>query len=232
MVTCCRPGIYCASLWSSCWAFMTLQRAGHIATLCVHGVNSTVDFAIHHAHSQAAVSDRINVQERSKRLLASAAVTKALHLTLQVIIMHRSIFESLMRTLKGHLLYQAEYLSRLLIKPPEARSEAEVLKLASYLTSLQRFQEVPQPQLVQLAKEVTYAELTAGAFVCKQGERPTALPGAGTDRHCQCALSCSRREAFLLCHAPSRHGLGICLRYTAMCSSVTSHTAVFWASRS
>lgn len=87
----------------------------------------------------------------------------------QVIIMHRSIFESLMRTLKGHLLYQAEYLSRLLVKPPAGRSEADVLKLASYLTSLQRFQEVPQPQLVQLAKEVTYAELTAGTLVCKQG---------------------------------------------------------------
>lgn len=84
--------------------------------------------------------------------------------------MHRSIFESLMRTLKGHLLYQAEYLSRLLVKPPEGRSEAEVLKLASYLTSLQRFQEVPQPQLVQLAKEVTYAELAAGTLVCKQGQ--------------------------------------------------------------
>lgn len=105
-------------------------------------------------------------------------MTQTLQLALQVIIMHRSIFESLMRTLKGHLLYQAEYLSRLLIKPPDARSEAEVLKLASYLTSLQRFQEVPQPQLVQLAKEVTYAELTAGAFVCKQGGRPTAVPGA------------------------------------------------------
>ncbi len=83
--------------------------------------------------------------------------------------MHRSIFESLMRMLKGHLLYQAEYLSRLLVKPPTGRSEADVLKLASYLTSLQRFQEVPQPQLVQLAKEVTYAELTAGSLVCKQG---------------------------------------------------------------
>ena len=83
--------------------------------------------------------------------------------------MHRSVFESLMRTLKGHLLYQAEYLSRLLVKPPASRSEAEVLKLASYLTSLHRFQAVPQPQLVQLAKEVTYSELTAGAFVCKQG---------------------------------------------------------------
>ena len=90
--------------------------------------------------------------------------------------MHRSIFESLMRTLKGHLLYQAEYLSRLLIKPPDARSEAEVLKLASYLTSLQRFQEVPQPQLVQLAKEVTYAELTAGTLVCKQGEKQKCIP--------------------------------------------------------
>ena len=87
--------------------------------------------------------------------------------------MHRSIFESLMRTLKGHLLYQAEYLSRLLVKPPEGRSEADVLKLASYLTSLQRFQEVPQPQLVQLAKEVTYAELTAGTLVCKQGQKVT-----------------------------------------------------------
>lgn len=87
--------------------------------------------------------------------------------------MHRSIFESLMRTLKGHLLYQAEYLSRLLVKPPEGRSEADVLKLASYLTSLQRFQEVPQPQLVQLAKEVTYAELTAGTLVCKQGQKLT-----------------------------------------------------------
>ena len=86
--------------------------------------------------------------------------------------MHRSIFESLMRTLKGHLLYQAEYLSRLLVKQPAGRSEADVLKLASYLTSLQRFQEVPQPQLVQLAKEVTYAELTAGALVCKQGALP------------------------------------------------------------
>lgn len=86
--------------------------------------------------------------------------------------MHRSIFESLMRTLKGHLLYQAEYLSRLLVKPPAGRSEADVLKLASYLTSLQRFQEVPQPQLVQLAKEVTYAELTAGTLVCKQGQCP------------------------------------------------------------
>lgn len=86
--------------------------------------------------------------------------------------MHRSIFESLMRTLKGHLLYQAEYLSRLLVKPPSGRSEADVLKLASYLKSLQRFQEVPQPQLVQLAKEVTYAELTAGTLVCKQGGWP------------------------------------------------------------
>lgn len=92
-----------------------------------------------------------------------------LALVVQVIIMHRSIFESLMRTLKGHLLYQAEYLSRLLVKPPATRAEADVLKLASYLTSLQRFQEVPQPQLVQLAKEVTYAELTAGTVVCKQG---------------------------------------------------------------
>lgn len=83
--------------------------------------------------------------------------------------MHRSVFESLMRTLKGHLLYQAEYLSRLLVKPPTTRSEAEVLKLASYLTSLPRFQEVPQSQLVQVAKEVTYLDLTAGAIVCKQG---------------------------------------------------------------
>lgn len=83
--------------------------------------------------------------------------------------MHRSVFESLMRTLKGHLLYQAEYLSRLLVKPPSTRSEAEVLKLASYLTSLPRFQEVPQEQLVQVAKEVTYVELTPGATVCKQG---------------------------------------------------------------
>ena len=74
-----------------------------------------------------------------------------------------------MRTLKGHLLYQAEYLSRLLVKPPSTRSEAEVLKLASYLTSLPRFQEVPQSQLVQVAKEVTYLELTAGGLVCKQG---------------------------------------------------------------
>ena len=88
---------------------------------------------------------------------------------LQVIIMHRSIFESLMRTLKGHLLYQAEYLSRLLVKPPPGRSEADVLKLASYLTSLQRFQEVPQPKLVQLAKEVTYAELAVGTVICRQG---------------------------------------------------------------
>ena len=84
--------------------------------------------------------------------------------------MHRSIFESLMRTLKGHLLYQAEYLSRLLVKPPTGRSEADVLKLASYLTSLQRFQEVPQPKLVQLAKEVTYAELAVGTVICRQGE--------------------------------------------------------------
>lgn len=91
----------------------------------------------------------------------------------QVVIMHRSVFESLMRTLKGHLLYQAEYLSRLLVKPPATRSEAEVLKLASYLTSLHRFQTVPQPQLVQLAKEVTYSELTPGAFVCKQGTLPS-----------------------------------------------------------
>ncbi len=83
--------------------------------------------------------------------------------------MHRSIFESLMRTLKGHLLYQAEYLSRLLVKPPPGRSEADVLKLASYLTSLQRFQEVPQPKLVQLAKEVTYAELAVGTLICRQG---------------------------------------------------------------
>ena len=83
--------------------------------------------------------------------------------------MHRSIFESLMRTLKGHLLYQAEYLSRLLVKPPTGRSEADVLKLASYLTSLQRFQEVPQPKLVQLAKEVTYAELAVGTVICRQG---------------------------------------------------------------
>ena len=83
--------------------------------------------------------------------------------------MHRSIFESLMRTLKGHLLYQAEYLSRLLVKPPPGRSEADVLKLASYLTSLQRFQEVPQPKLVQLAKEVTYAELAVGTVICRQG---------------------------------------------------------------
>lgn len=95
------------------------------------------------------------------------------HSQLQVVIMHRSVFESLMRTLKGHLLYQAEYLSRLLVKPPTTRSEAEVLKLASYLTSLPRFQEVPQSQLVQVAKEVTYLELTAGATVCKQG--PTCL---------------------------------------------------------
>jgi len=94
---------------------------------------------------------------------------------LQVIIMHRSIFESLMRTLKGHLLYQAEYLSRLLVKPPPGRSEADVLKLASYLTSLQRFQEVPQPKLVQLAKEVTYAELAVGTVICRQGILP-ALP--------------------------------------------------------
>lgn len=92
------------------------------------------------------------------------------HCQLQVVIMHRSVFESLMRTLKGHLLYQAEYLSRLLVKPPTTRSEAEVLKLASYLTSLPRFQEVPQSQLVQVAKEVTYLELTPGAIVCKQGE--------------------------------------------------------------
>ena len=91
---------------------------------------------------------------------------------MQVVIMHRSVFESLMRTLKGHLLYQAEYLSRLLVKPPSTRSEAEVLKLASYLTSLPRFQEVPQEQLVQVAKEVTYVELTAGATVCKQGVSP------------------------------------------------------------
>ncbi|DBA81719.1 TPA: hypothetical protein ACH3X1_007456 [Trebouxia sp. C0004] len=84
--------------------------------------------------------------------------------------MHRSIFESLMRTLKGHLLYQAEYLSRLLVKPPPGRSEADVLKLASYLTSLQRFQEVPQPKLVQLAKEVTYAELAVGTVICRQGD--------------------------------------------------------------
>jgi len=91
---------------------------------------------------------------------------------LQVIIMHRSIFESLMRTLKGHLLYQAEYLSRLLVKPPLGRSEADVLKLASYLTSLQRFQEVPQPKLVQLAKEVTYAELAVGTVICRQGILP------------------------------------------------------------
>lgn len=90
--------------------------------------------------------------------------------------MHRSIFESLMRTLKGHLLYQAEYLSRLLVKPPAGRAEADVLKLASYLTSLQRFQEVPQPQLVQLAKEVTYAELTAGTVVCKQGHTASVAP--------------------------------------------------------
>ncbi len=83
--------------------------------------------------------------------------------------MHRSIFESLMRTLKGHLLYQAEYLSRLLVKPPPGRSEADVLKLASYLTSLQRFQEVPQPKLVQLAKEVTYTELAVGTVICRQG---------------------------------------------------------------
>ena len=75
-----------------------------------------------------------------------------------------------MRTLKGHLLYQAEYLSRLLVKPPPGRSEADVLKLASYLTSLQRFQEVPQPKLVQLAKEVTYAELAVGTVICRQGE--------------------------------------------------------------
>ncbi|DBB16255.1 TPA: hypothetical protein ACH3X3_014574 [Trebouxia sp. C0006] len=88
----------------------------------------------------------------------------------EVIIMHRSIFESLMRTLKGHLLYQAEYLSRLLVKPPTGRSEADVLKLASYLTSLQRFQEVPQPKLVQLAKEVTYAELAVGTVICRQGD--------------------------------------------------------------
>ncbi|KAL0026691.1 hypothetical protein WJX79_004506 [Trebouxia sp. C0005] len=88
----------------------------------------------------------------------------------EVIIMHRSIFESLMRTLKGHLLYQAEYLSRLLVKPPSGRSEADVLKLASYLTSLQRFQEVPQPKLVQLAKEVTYAELAVGTVICRQGD--------------------------------------------------------------
>ena len=86
--------------------------------------------------------------------------------------MHRSIFESLMRTLKGHLLYQAEYLSRLLVKPPPGRSEADVLKLASYLTSLQRFQEVPQPKLVQLAKEVTYAELAVGTVICRQGILP------------------------------------------------------------
>lgn len=123
--------------------------------------------------------------------------------------MHRSIFESLMRTLKGHLLYQAEYLSRLLVKPPPGRSEADVLKLASYLKSLQRFQEVPQPQLVQLAKEVTYAELTAGTLVCKQGGRPrcchtyphcaseatklclsVALAGWQPDAGCACCMLC------------------------------------------
>jgi hypothetical protein len=60
-------------------------------------------------------------------------------------------------------------LSRLLVKPPTGRSEADVLKLASYLTSLQRFQEVPQPKLVQLAKEVTYAELAVGTLICRQG---------------------------------------------------------------
>ena len=98
----------------------------------------------------------------------------------QVVIMHRSVFESLMRTLKGHLLYQAEYLSRLLVKPPATRSEAEVLKMASYLTSLHRFQTVPQPQLVQLAKEVTYSELTPGALVCKQG---TAASLSTAPRH-------------------------------------------------
>ena len=103
--------------------------------------------------------------------------------------MHRSIFESLMRTLKGHLLYQAEYLSRLLVKPPSGRSEADVLKLASYLKSLQRFQEVPQPQLVQLAKEVTYAELTAGTLVCKQGGWPGLLSYTST--------SCKRRHQAL-----------------------------------
>lgn len=72
--------------------------------------------------------------------LLTLSISQLTHCMLQVIIMHRSIFESLMRTLKGHLLYQAEYLSRLLVKQPAGRSEADVLKLASYLTSLQRFQ--------------------------------------------------------------------------------------------
>ena len=117
--------------------------------------------------------------------------------------MHRSIFESLMRTLKGNLLYQAEYLSRLLVKPPTARSEAEVLKLASYLTSLQRFQEVPQRQLVQLAKEVTYAELPAGSVVCKQGgpRLITCMPECNVclltsqwQSHKQWCMYCSRKD--------------------------------------
>ena len=129
--------------------------------------------------------------------------------------MHRSIFESLMRTLKGHLLYQAEYLSRLLVKPPEGRSEADVLKLASYLTSLQRFQEVPQPQLVQLAKEVTYAELTAGTLVCKQGQSLTcaryakAPPAASFSRISQ--QTCLGHISCCLCKASGLHLLRMIL---------------------
>ncbi len=63
---------------------------------------------------------------------------------------------------------------RLLAKPPEERAEPEVAKLATYMSSLPRFAEVPQAALLALAREAMHEHHPPGNIVCKQGEQGTA----------------------------------------------------------
>ena len=60
---------------------------------------------------------------------------------------------------------------RLLAKPPEERAEPEVAKLATYMSSLPRFVEVPQAALLALAREALHEHHPPGNIVCKQGEQ-------------------------------------------------------------
>ena len=60
---------------------------------------------------------------------------------------------------------------RLLAKPPAERAEPEVAKLATYMSSLPRFVEVPQAALLGLAREAMHEHHPPGNIVCKQGEQ-------------------------------------------------------------
>ena len=90
---------------------------------------------------------------------------------------------------------------RLLAKPPAERAEPEVAKLATYMSSLPPFVEVPREALLALAREAMHEHHPPGNIVCKQGE--TGVTAAACQNCCQakrtdvCEQSCHRRERFM-----------------------------------